>query len=260
VLIVDHAKGTKQEISEITAKLDNVSLDRPISLLFSAKIDQIPLSLKGEIGPVGEDLNKGNIPVNLTLMALEQLEVKINGQLIDMGNNPRFDLKISSNSFSPKKLVKSLNKESEIQTADADVLNKLSFETVLTGTPEAIDLTKGSMTLDDSKINFECRIKAFEKPDIRFRAELDKIDVDRYLPPKQTGAAGEEPPQKESPSVKSAGLSEKIDYKPLRSLVLNGNLKAGDIKINSTRITNLSMKITGNKGIFKINPLTFAGG
>ena len=68
-------------------------------------------------------------------MALEQLEVKINGQLIDVGNKPRFDLKINSNSFSPKKLVKSLNKGAEIQTADADVLNKLSFETVLAGTP-----------------------------------------------------------------------------------------------------------------------------
>ena len=54
VQIIDHAKGSQTEISDITAKLDDVSLDRPISFLFSAKIDQVPLFLRRKSGSCGQ--------------------------------------------------------------------------------------------------------------------------------------------------------------------------------------------------------------
>ena len=256
VLIIDHAKGSKKEVSGITARLDNVSRDKPISLLLSAKIDRIPLLLEGDLGPVGENIGEGKIPVHLTLTALEQLEMSLRGQLTDLAGNPRFDLTVNSNRFSPKKLVKTLNQQTEILTADSDVLNTLSFETALNGTPEAVDLTKGRIQIDDSNIDFECHVKAFEKPDIRFTAELDKIDVDRYLPPKPTGPPAEASSQKASAPVEDAVKTGKTDYEALRSLVLNGTVKAGDIKVNNLEMKNLSVKIRGNQGVFRIDPLT----
>lgn len=258
ILIIDHTKDSKQEISEISASLDDVSLDRPISLLFSAKIDQIPISLKGDLGPVGKDAGKGSIPVNLVLSALEQIEITVEGQLIDVSGNPRFDLTVKSSTFSPKKVLKDLNGGQGINTADTGVLNKLSIEAALTGTPEAVEVKNGTMVLDDSTLNFECKAKDFEKPDIQVKAGLDKIDADRYLPPKQVVSGGKTTSSGEATPAKETGISGKPDYKPLRSLVINGNLKAEDIRINNVQINDLSMKITGNRGIFKIEPLLFS--
>ena len=47
-----------------------------------------------------------------------------------------------------------------------------------------IKLSKGQMTLDDTRINFNARLAEFSRPDIAFEADLDRINIDRYLPPK----------------------------------------------------------------------------
>ena len=205
---------------------------------------------------MGREMGKGNMPVDLMVKVSEELEIKVNGRLIDMAENPHFDLKMKSNSFSPKKLAKTLNPGSEIKTADGDVLNKLFFEMLLSGTPEAIDFKNGSLSMDDSIIKFEGGVKAFEKPDIRFNAHLDKVDVDRYLPPQQPGQVDYPASRKDPALTKNTGSSDKTDYKALRSLMVNGSLKAGDIKINNVRMRDLDMQITGSKGIIIIDPIS----
>ena len=256
VLIIDHAKDTEKKISDITAKLDNVSLDQPISFLFSAQIDQIPFSLNGELGPVGQDLGKGEIPVDIIISASKELEIKAKGLLTDITENPKFILDINSNAFSAKKLAKALNQDADIQTADADVLKKISFGMHLSGTPETFELTKGSLLIDDTTVSFECRAKAFEKPDIQFTARLDKVDVDGYLPPAQTVQVTDTPAPKKPVSDSPAETSGKTDYRPLRSVVLDGNLSAGEIRISGMTMNDLKLKVTGKNGIFKIDPLS----
>lgn len=48
----------------------------------------------------------------------------------------------------------------------------------------------------------------------------------------------------------------KTDYSSLRSLVLNGSIRAGKVKVNKTTAQDINVKISGKNGIFHINPLT----
>ncbi len=56
LLWIDHSKGERKEISDVTLRLQDVSLDRPIQLALSANLDGHPLELKGILGPVGKAL------------------------------------------------------------------------------------------------------------------------------------------------------------------------------------------------------------
>jgi len=249
VIIIDHRKESRREFSDITVQLNDISLHHPIHMYIAVKIDNMPVSLEGNIGPLGEEIGRGDIPVDLSLNAHNQLNVGLTGKVSDLADKFRFNLALQTEVFSPKKLISALNKGFTVSTADSNALTKMSVKTVLEGGPDAIFLTNGNIILDDSSLQFIVKVKAFHKPDLFFDMQLDQIDLDRYLPSKTTG---------EVPSTKSpASPVEKMDYTPFRSLVLNGNIRVEKLKINNAKIQNLALKVSGNKGVFHIDPLSF---
>ncbi|MBW2566622.1 MAG: AsmA family protein [Deltaproteobacteria bacterium] len=64
VLWIDHINGERREISDLTLLLEDVSLDRPIELALSVRLEGNPLSLEGKVGPVGKEPGKGTIPID----------------------------------------------------------------------------------------------------------------------------------------------------------------------------------------------------
>jgi AsmA protein len=71
--------------------------------------------------------------------------------------------------------------------------------------------------------------------------------VDRYLPP----------PSEKPEEVKEAEpqSSKKIDYTPLRKLVLDGSIRAGELKIKGARVHDVLVKLKGRNGVLKLDPL-----
>jgi len=271
VLWSDRAGGMQKEISGITLQLENVSLDRPITIAFSAVVDKQPLSLDGKIGPVGKNLLTGSIPVDLTINALKQLAVDLKGRIDNPAGSPAFDLDIEIDEFSPRKLLAALGPSMPVATTDPKVLNSLAVKCHVKGTPEKVAVSEGRMTLDDSRFDFSVKAGAFSRPDIVFDFSLDQIDLDRYLPPpppeaekKQgkggsAGAAAGEDEKGKTPAgdvKKTMGPQKKTDYTPLRRLVLNGAAKIGKLKVKNARIQDISLKVTGKNGLFNIEPLT----
>jgi len=252
VIWIDHSKGERKEISDVTLRLQDVSLDRPIQLAFSALLDENPVSLKGSVGPGGKDLGKGTVPLNISVNALKQVDMDVKGRIMNPATAPRFDLAISVSSFSPRKLVAALGQAFPIITADPDVLKRVAFHANLKGDPRNISISDGILDLDESRMTFFIKAGDFSKPDVTFDLNIDTIDLDRYLPP-----PGEKKPADEKKT--SGGETpekKKIDYTPLRRVVLNGTMKVGEIKVGNARIQDLNLKITGKKGIFHLDPVT----
>ena len=65
LMLIDHDKGSLQEISRMNVLLKDVSLDRPVRFAFSALVDQKPVSAEGRFGPVGANLGQGAVPLEL---------------------------------------------------------------------------------------------------------------------------------------------------------------------------------------------------
>ena len=247
LVYIDQTSGLRNEVSDFTLKLDDVSFDRPIKMSFSASFDKKPISLEGTIGPVGRDPARGTIPVDLSLKALDELEAVLKGQIVNPAGKLSFDIKIDVKEFSPRKLVEALGQDFPVATKDPKALNKVALSLGAKGGVTNISISGGSLVLDDSKLTFSAKAKEYTKPDIAFEFNLDEIDLDRYLPP-----ASEE---KKTPEASAPGSKkDKTDFAPLRRMVLDGRINIGKLKVNNLKTHDIVVKITGKRGIFNLKP------
>ena len=244
----DKKTGKKNQVSDLNLVLGNISLDQPVDVKFEARIDGNPLSLNGTAGPIGQDPGKGDIAVNMVLSMLEHLKISLKGEIQTPAQNPGFDFAVDVADFSPRKLFSALKMEFPVQTADASVLSKVGFKAALKGNTSQVAITGGRLVLDDSLLTFTASAKAFSKPDLAFDVNLDQIDVDRYLPPPskkdQSGAA---PAQSTQKSDTASEKSKKIDYDPLRRLVLDGKAVVGKLKASGATVEDIKMHVTAKK-------------
>lgn len=253
VLWLDHKKKERKEISDVTLLLQDVSLDRPIGVTFSARLDKQPFSLKGNVGPIGKMLGKGTIPLDLSVRAFEQVDMALKGNVVDPSTQPKFDLTINVSPFSPRKLLAAAGKAMPVSTSDPGVLNRVSFKAGIKGDSKNVSVSDGVLDLDESKVNFTIKAGDFEKPRIAFNMDLNQIDLDRYLPPPTKKTAGEIEPKATAPKE-----GKKSDYSKLRRLSLNGTMRIGKLKIKNAKIERVHLTLTGEKGIFNMKPLTMA--
>ncbi|SDU42560.1 AsmA family protein [Desulfobacula phenolica] len=251
LIYLDQATNLKKEISDLNLNLTNLSLENPVGISLSAKVDGKPVSLDGTAGPIGKEPGKGTIALDFVLKALEELEVSLTGNLIDVLAGRDFDLEVDVSSFSPRKLFAALDQKFPVLTKDPAVLNAVSFKVRLKGNPQNVSLSDGVFVMDDSKAVFSASAKAFSKPDLKFDIQLDGIDLDRYLP---EHLAKETKPEKIEPA-KAAPAKKKTDYSPLRKLVLDGQVKVDKLKAHGATIENIDVHIMAKNGIVKIDPL-----
>jgi len=251
VLWIDHATNQRREISDVTVRLQDVSMRRPISFLVSSLIDKKPVALEGNIGPFGKEPGKGSVPVALSVTALNELAMTIKGSITDPASQPRFDLAMEISSFSPRKFMAALDRPFPLKTKDPAAVNRVSLKAALKGNPEMVTLTDGVLTIDESTLRFSTGVKAFAKPDVTFDATLDRIDVDRYLPPPVTEKPAGETMTKASPPAKKP-----TDYTPLRKLRVNGSVKIGELTVRNARMQELALTVSGENGVFSLKPVT----
>ena len=251
VTYIDHTNGTSRKISDLNLRLQEVSLENPIKLALSAKLDDKPISLEGKVGPVGKDPGKGTIPLDLVLKALTELDISVKGKIVDATSRQQFDMAIQVSPFSPRKLFTALGQEFPVTTTDPKALNKVALKVNLAGGPKNVVISNGALDLDESRLTFSLKAKDFTRPDLAFDLKLDKIDLDRYMPPpgEEKSAAGE----KRAETTKQP--AKKVDYKPLRKMILDGAVRVGQLKAKDVKIQDLNLKVTGKNGLFNLNPL-----
>lgn len=251
-----HDLGLKvtKEISNVTLTLEDLNLEDPIKVKFSAIADGHPLSLNGLVGPIGKEPGRGMIPLDITLKALDEITMKVKGGINDPITTPGFDLDLELSDFSPRKLLTALGNSTPILTADPRVLEHLQLNLHLKGDPGAVTVSNGTLILDDSTLTFSARAKDFSKPDLGVDMVVDKINLDRYLPPEQP--PGSPVGTAKSPAEPSATARAKIDYSPLRELAINATLKIGSLVAKKAQLHEVQMTIKGKNGRFNLDPLS----
>ncbi|MBW1737234.1 MAG: DUF748 domain-containing protein, partial [Deltaproteobacteria bacterium] len=118
VLWLDHSAGTRKQVSDINLTLQEVSLDRPVQLKFSAVLDKQPLLMQGSIGPLRKGLKEGTVSMDLSLKALNELVIRLKGALENLAVNPGVELELEVAEFSPRKMMAALGQTFFMATAD----------------------------------------------------------------------------------------------------------------------------------------------
>lgn len=252
LIFIDQTAGTRKEIVDLNLILSDITLDKPVKIDFSAKLDNKPVSLTGTAGPIGSDPAKGVKTIDFVVKALDQLDMKVKGSISDPAGSQQFDLNIDVASFSPRKFMDGLGMEFPIKTSDPSVLNKVALKVRVKGNPANVNLSDGLLVLDDSNLKFSAAAKAFEKPDITFDLALDGINLDRYLPepPPSEGEKAAKPAES-----KPAAEDKPVDYTPLRKLVMDGKIKVGKLIANRATVEDIVVHVLAKNGIITVDPM-----
>jgi AsmA protein len=250
ILLIDHSKGSRREISELNLALRDVSFDRPVRLTFSAMANRKPLSVEGRFGPLGGTLGQGPVPLELSADAFDQLKLRIKGTLENWPAAPLLRVEVEAAEFSPRRLLAALDTPAP-PTADLKVLERAALKARVDADANAVAVSGAALILDDSKLNLSAKVTDFARPNVAFDLHLDQIDIDRYLPPPSKAGVGSAPirqPPGQAPP--------KTDYTPLRKLILDGRARIDQLTVANARAQDVNLKIAAKDGILSIDPFS----
>ena len=164
-------------------------------------------------------------------------------------SSPSYDLGIQTNSFSPRELFSTLKMTFPVTASDPKTFTKASFGARVSGGLKSLTVSDGVVKLDDSKVDFSVKVNDLSSQDVSFNAALDRINLDRYLPP-----SGKKEEKKED----KASSSGKTDYSALRKLAVDGKFKAGAITVKNIAVTGLNLGVSARNGKLKLDPLSMS--
>ena len=206
------------------------------------------MALQGTIGPVRKTLDSEILDANLTLTALKQLSVRIQGRIDRILKRPTYDLALDVAPFSPRRLLAALKIKAPFLNADPKTFAHLALSVKADGNLKEIRLSDGRLKFDETTLNFSAGLQNPGRPKINVDIETDRIDLNRYLPS-----------QKPSPPKSS---KTKIDVAPMRRLNVDGRIRAKAIRIGKTDIQNLRLQVNCKNGrlAMKLERMDLYGG
>lgn len=104
--------------------------------------------------------------------------------------------------------------------------------------------------LDDTRIQGNIGISQFSKPLYMFDLNIDKLDLNRYLPASEAKATESKPAEKTANSAE-----QPIDLSALKALNAQGNIRIGWLKYGKTEAKNLNIGLKAQDGLASLDPL-----
>lgn len=246
----------KSKEPELDAKLQlegTVSLDEAAGVLqvkgLSVLMDATsPLFQKGSMSAslaadIGLALNGETLSVEGLTLAADALQLTGSLRGSNLASKPTFSGSLKLAELNLREWLTAQGMALP-ETADPQVLSRLSADLDLTAKGDVTQLEKLAVVLDDTRINGNASLQGSA---IGFALDVDSINLDRYLPPvKEEAPAGQE-----AGGAKTSGDEPLLPVETLRSLNLNGSLKIGEMVINKLTARQIEVKVQARQG--KIN-------
>ncbi len=103
-----------------------------------------------------------------------------------------------------------------------------------------------STKFDESSIQAKGGLTKFKNGAITFDVSIDKLNLDKYIPPKDPNAPKTSEPEKP------------IDLSALKTLNASGNIKIGALQVNNVKANNVSLTIRAAGGKLDVSPMSAA--
>jgi AsmA protein len=228
----------------------------PDQQAFSFEALRLDLKVKGEGLPqegveaqlrADLDINQAAETLDIRNLAITSGDLSISGLVQGEGihSNPTFAGELKLKEFAPRQWLKQLGLAVP-ETADPDVLKKLSISIAFNATPNLVAMRKFTMVLDDTHIKGDLELLNPANPLYKFNLDVDQINLDRYLPPPSDSAAAEKTstPSKEQPL---------FPVEMLRSLNLDGNLRINNLTAQNIYAEAIQVRVVSMDGHLKID-------
>lgn len=94
--------------------------------------------------------------------------------------------------------------------------------------------------LDDSPVDARLELASFQPPRLGFDVAIDRLDLDRYRPPRPKGASPGGP----------------IDLSALKGIDADGSVRVGELKVANVRASEVRLRLRAKDGRITLDPLS----
>ncbi len=105
-----------------------------------------------------------------------------------------------------------------------------------------------SIHFDETTITGQAAVNNFEKPAIKFGLNIDRLNVDKYLPPEKEGAS---PKPVATPATAAAAGGAGLPMQTLRDLNIDGKVTIGELLASGLTIGDLALEVKAKNGLIK---------
>jgi len=227
----------------------------PLTIDINATGKVLPVSPLSTRLRIVADADLGKQTLNVSELKLSVLDVAVNAkasvdQLID---GPKYQSSLQIDKLNPAELLKKLGIELP-PMKDRNVMSALTLNTSVKGDLNQVQVPELKLILDDTTVTANASVKNFARPSITAALEIDKMDLDRYLPPPADKPASESAPESQTAAAgKPEPLPIPVDL--IRSLDVDANVKAGKIIVQQLDIDNVVVKARIKDGVANLSPV-----
>lgn len=135
------------------------------------------------------------------------------------------------------------------QTSDAKAFTRFSMEAGLAATSKTVAFKPLTLHLDDTTMTGSAGVADLDSMALRFDLAVDRINADRYLPPKV------EPAAEKSPKPDTKEEPTPIPVELIRDLNMRGKLAINECIFSGVKLTGVNVSIDAEDGKLQLSPM-----
>jgi len=246
-IIVMAPESTRIEVQKLAAKADWFGTSdedaarsdaKPLALEVSSPA--LVLDTKAEtLAPTTLDVKVGALPVKVSVSG-----DKLFGEYVVKGQ-------VEVAKTSPRDLMKAFDIEAP-RTADPKALSSFALKTDFQLTKTQLGLSALDLVLDETAVKGSFGIDDLEAMAMRFDLNVNAIDLDRYLPPKEEKGAAKTGTAS-APRAAQAPPTD-LPIETLRTLNAKGRLQIGSAKMSGLQFSDIRVPLEAREGRTHLGP------
>ena len=183
--------------------------------------------------------------------SLANLTLNTNLDVKGFGDKPTLKGKLAINEFSLKDLLENMGQPA-IETSDEDVLQAIAFSTNIGGPAGKPALSDLVIKLDDTTFKGSGSYN-LDNGGIVFDLQGDKLNADRYLPPKVEGEEAEAESDAPTQTADAGPEGDLLPLDTLRSLLFDIDFGLSELVVSNLTINEIKASTTASKGVLKVD-------
>ncbi|MDA1107686.1 MAG: AsmA family protein [Proteobacteria bacterium] len=140
-------------------------------------------------------------------------------------------------------------------TADPAALTRAALETQVAASAQMLRLSNLRLRLDDTTATGSLSVSNLSNPQPVLALALDRLDIDRYLPP-ALSAAQEGKKSAATPASAAAAAASALPVEFLRKLNLDTTLRITALKVKNLRLADALVVLVAHSGDIALKPLS----
>ena len=253
----DERSGQQLRIDSVNLSTGRVQADTGAK---TASIEHLSVRVAGRSATDGLSLSIDAPKLQLSADRFGGEAVKIGALLQGQGRSAKLQLSLGDLQGQAQALrIGALSGSVELSHPD---MPRKPLQLPLKGSLD-IDLGKGSATLvldsrfDQSKIASRLEVRRFSPLALGFDLDVDQLNIDQYLPPKATQAAGGQSGPSGQSGHGGAAADPALDLSALKGAPeMQGRVRVGALQVSGLKVSELDARVALAAGQLTISPLS----